>query len=387
MNAFDTAWDIVKAWGEGFRVHGYDLSAPSVTELVPIWGGTGKKNKWGEWAKGNLNPISVRHDMLPGRGSGTGVSGTYYHAGPWDPLQDNSTRPTLDKLLRWLEADKNQDNHMVYIPPPKKPIATTPRMRDMSMRLLQNVLTETQRDGYGAMIQPRPSLNGVPQPPHEYFEQPLTPTQTYRQGTYNTAPAHYAKPRTFEDTIDLIASPYQKEGGTYWSNIDDLVGGETNDSLGGKNLAQYGGNRLFDYLGRTPLVRGIMGSDIGYHWDDEYNWMNDPEVLQVLGERMRDTGGLSPMNILLGERGHDAVVPILQSARGSPTMTREVREGSVLLPPTTDNWWEGYHPMESGSFEMLQPHHVEGWIDEFDRIQEALSDSDRAKRLAEAGRR
>jgi len=93
------------------------------------------------------------------------------------------------------------------------------------------------------------------------------------------------------------------------------------------------------------------------------------------------------MNILLGERGHDAVVPILQSARGSPAMIREVREGSVLLPPTTDNWWEDYHPMESGSFEMLQPHHVEGWIDEFDRIQEALSDSDRAKRLAGAGQR
>lgn len=383
MNPFDTAWDIVKAWGEGFRVHGYDLSAPSVTELVPIYGGTGKKDQWDEWATGNLNPMRVFHDMTPGRGSGTGVSGTYYHAGPWDPLQSSRNRPDLDKLLRWLEADKNQDNNMVYIPPPQNPIATTPRMRDMSMQLLRNVLTENQRDGYGAMTQERGSLNGVPQPPHEYFEQPATPGQTYRQGTYNTAPARFALPRTLKDSIDLIASPYTKERGTYWSNVEDLVGGETNNSLGGKTLGRYG-NRLFDYLGKTPLVQRIMGNDIGYHWDDEYNWMNDPEVLQALGERMQDTGGLSPMNILLGEMGHDAVVPVLQSARGHPGMIREIREGSVLLPPTTDNWWENYHPMEGGSFEMLQPHHVEGWIDEFDQIQEALSGSDRAKKVAEA---
>ena len=383
MNPFDTAWDIVKAWGEGFRVHGYDLSAPSVTELVPIWGGTGKKNDWGEWATGNLNPMRVNHDMLPGRGSGTGVSGTYYHAGPWDPLQSNRNRPDLGKLLRWLEADKNQDNNMVYIPPPKNPIATSPRMRDLSMLLLNNVLTETQSGGYGALSRGQPTINDEPQPDYEWFEQAQTPTQTYRQGTYNSKPARFALPRTLEDSVDLIASPYAKRGGTYWSNVDDLVGGETNDSLGGKTLAQYG-NRLFDYLGKTPLVRRIMGKDIGWHFDDDYNWTNDPEVLEALGERMRDTGGLSPMNILLGEMGHDAVVPILQSARGSPGMIREIREGSVLLPPTTDNWWEGYHPMESGSFEMLQPHHVEGWIDEFDQIQEALSGSDRAKMLAEA---
>jgi len=383
MTPFDSAWDLVKAWGEGFRLHGYDLSAPSVTELVPIWGGTGKKDQWDEWATGNLNPIRVNHDMTPGRGSGTGVSGTYYHGGPWDPLQSNKNRPNLDKLLRWLEADKNQDNNMVYIPPPQNPIATTPRMRNMSMQLLSNVLTETQRDGYGAMTQERGSLNGVPQPPHEYFVQPATPGQTYRRGTYNTEPARFVLPRTLNDSIDLIASPYAKRGGTYWSNVEDLVGGETNHSLGGERLARYG-NRLFDYLGKTPLVQRIMGNDIGYHWDDEYNWMNDPDVLQALGERMQDTGGLSPMNILLGEMEHDAVVPVLQSARGHPGMIREVREGSVLLPPTTDNWWENYHPMEGGSYEMLQPHHVEGWIDEFDQIQEALSNSDRAKRLAEA---
>mgnify|MGYP003112594951 FL=1 len=385
MTAFDAAWDIVKAWGEGFRVHGFDAEAPAVTELVPIWGGTGKRNKWDDgWTKENLHPriggyYRNQHDMTPGRGSGTGVGGTYYHGAPWDPMWNQRNRPNLDKLLRWLEADKNQDNRMVYIPPPKNPIATTPKMRDMSMRLLRNVLTENQTGGYGALSRGQPTINGEPQPDYEWFEQASTPKGSYRSGTFNDKPALYALPQTFEDSVDLMAAPYTLHGGTYWRNVEDLVGSKDTPSLGGSTLE---GNRLFDYLGQSPLVRRIMGNDYGYIDDEEYNWINDPEVLQVLNERMQNTRGLSPMNILLGDMGHDAVAPVVGADRGSNSGGREVTEGSVLLPPTTDNWWENYHPMDSGAFEMLQPHHVEGWIDEFERAKEIIENTDRGRMLA-----
>jgi hypothetical protein len=73
----------------------------------------------------------------------------------------------------------------------------------------------------------------------------------------------------------------------------------------------------------------------------------------------------------LGEYGHDAVAPIINYDRGI-LGSRETTQGSVLLPPTTDNWWENYHPMSSGEFEMLQPHHVENWIDELNRIEQSI---------------
>jgi len=382
MTVFDTAWDLAKAWGEGFRVHGYSPKAPSVTELVEIYGGKGNKDRWGEYSREDLNPMPSYHNMSSGRGSGTGVSGTYYHGAPFvaDIPSVGDKRPDLDKLLRLLESGKVDDDYFMHIPQPKNVIATTPKMRELSMELLSNVRQEGRN--YGQLSQPMPWMYGKPQPDHEYFEQPITPKQTYRSGNFNSQPAYYALPKTLKDSVDLISSPYRREDGDFWYNIEDLIGGSNNESLGGNTLV---GNRLFDYLGKTPLVQRVMGNDYGDIDDEEYNWVNDPEVLQVLGERMKDTGGLSPMNILLGEYGHDAVAPIINYDRGI-LGSRETTQGSVLLPPTTDNWWENYHPMSSGEFEILQPHHVENWIDELNRIEQSVVNPE-STRLSDALKR
>ena len=383
MTAFDQAWALVKSWGEGFRVHGFDLDAPAVTELVPVSGSNGKPNKWNDgYEREDFNPRfgghRIHHDLTPGRGSGTGVSGSYYHGGPWDPMWNNSQRQDLTNLRSHLET--NKDHEFVHIPKPNNPIATTPKMRDMSMSLLRNVFTETGSDGYGEMVREQGTMNGEPQPPQRWFEQPSTPKAGYNKGTYNSQPALYSLPKTWEDNVDLMASPYTKERGSYWANVDDIVGlkEKDNESVGGDTLR---GNRLFDYLGKTPFVRNIMGSDYGDFDDMEYNWMNDPEVLQALSGRMKDTKGLSPMNILLGEYGHDAVVPVLQRDRGATGGHREINQGSVLLPPTTDNWWEDYHPMQSGKYQTLQPHHVQSWLDEYDKTKEITDQTVRGMKI------
>lgn len=361
ITAFDTAWDLLKmGWGEGFRVHGHALNAPSVTELVPV------KNQADPGGFGwNI------HDMTPGRDSGTGVSGTYYHGGPFDPFHDWKYKTQLENLMRHVESNekKGLENQMVYIPEPKNALATSPKFRNLSMHLLRNVLDETSSYGY----------------PTDYTSSPSTPKSSYRRGDYNTQPARVATPKTWEDRVDLLAAPYSRETGSYWSNVEDMESVDYPDySLGGDLLYESNRkNRLFDYLGKTPLVRGIMGSDYGSIDDLDYNWVNDPEVLQELNARMRDTGGLSPMNILLGEYGHDAVVPILGRDRGSSSGSREIAEGSVLLPPATEGWDVDYHPMSSGAFEPLRPHHVGRFIDELDRTQEIVNETERGRLLAE----
>ncbi len=75
MTAFERAFALLKGFGEGFRVHGYDLDAPSVTEAVPIYGGTGVWNeKRDEWKKGIIHPSvgchkPLKHDFRLGRNS------------------------------------------------------------------------------------------------------------------------------------------------------------------------------------------------------------------------------------------------------------------------------------------------------------------------------
>ena len=164
MTAFDQAWDVVKAeWGEGFRVHGFDLDAPAVTELVGL-----RRKLMADPGGYGWN----MHDMAPGRGSGTGVSGTYYHGGPFDPFWSSKTKTQLENLMRWLEVNekKGEENPMVYIPPPKNPIATTPRFRDFSMELLRNVMDESSSYGY----------------PTDYTFSPRTPKASFRQGEFNS---------------------------------------------------------------------------------------------------------------------------------------------------------------------------------------------------------
>ena len=368
MTAFDAGWALIKAWGEGFRMHGFAPDAPAVTELVPMISG----NR-------NLNPIRSRHEFRTDRGSGTGVSGTYYHGGPFDPLWSRTMGSELEDLMRQVEATPDSMSR-VYVPPPNNPIATTPRMRRMSVLLLENVLNEMKE--HGAWSRPHPQhREGASMPPIEGVTQARTPRQTYRSGRTNTNPALYALPKTFEDEVDLMASIYDLGWGDYWRNVEDLVGSNSLQSLGGTMLQD---SRLFDYLGQTPLVRRVMGEDYGQHDDEEYNWVNDPDVLRVLGERIQDTGGLSPMNILLGEYGHDAVVPISSADRGT-LRGRETTQGSVLLPPTTDDWWEDYHPMSGGAFEPLQPEHVGAWMDNFERVKEIVGETDRGRRMQKEG--
>lgn len=359
MSPFDAAWDIVKAYGEGFRSNHSRLSLdnPAVTELVPILNDS--KNR-------TLNPFYNKHWFKTDRESGTGVSGTYYHGAPFNPLSYNDLHQRrLNELLERLRS-KGSDDRLVYIPPPKNVIATGPMMRRMSTHLLRNVNLEGE--GYGG---PRYGTYGNE---IEGVDQPKTDYKRY----YETDDATYALPKTFEDEVDILLAPYDRTGrnsSSYGDETDMHIA--RGRSAGAKRFRD---NDLFDYLGRTPLVRRIVGNDIGERSDDDWNWMNDPDVLQVLGERMLDTGGLSPMNILLGEYGHDAVAPIVSSDRGAP-YAGEITQGSVLLPPTTDNWWEDYHPIEDGSFERLEPHHVEAWLDDMERARDSSQFRDHLRRV------
>ena len=365
VNAFETAWDILKNWGEGFRVHGFDLAAPAVTEAVPIYG-----KKWneehGRFLDTEINPKiggyrPTHHEMLPGRGSGTGVSGTYYHGGPFDPMYRGSTEKELLGIQEYLRENDGK-SQMVYIPKPKKPLITSPKFRDASMTLLNNVLAEGGKDTWREVQNPYDKLysgNINREPPivmRPEWNDPISDDDKAK---------HYADIFTRYYTAD---NP-RKEGyspGSYWSNFEDLKDGGHETTI-----KPYYTQNLYRYLQDSPIVqRHGWGGDDGYDYYGE--WMEDPEILQELDWRMKDLGGLSPMNVLLGDMGHDALTPWLPNDRGHSSGMREVTQGSVLMPPTEDGWWENYHPMESGEFEPLTADHVENWIQDVRNVKEIM---------------
>ena len=355
-----------KAWGEGFRVHGFDLGMPGVTEAVPLYGGTGKWNeKWGEWGSGRLNPRFDGHpidyhDMSSMRGSGTGATGTYYHAGPFTPLQ--VPRYHLEELL---ESVKRPNHNRVHIAP-KNPIMTGTDFRDLSYSLLRNV----HRNAEGNMQNEHLNSQG-----HQEIEEVSVPEYRSRPIFRDISGVEGE-----ENSIDALLRPYRlrphDSSLEYWSNLDDLAppGGIKRRKEGQMSIETAGrgdhDRDFINYLGLSPLVQRIYGKDAA-HEDD---WMVDPDVLDELNARMLDLGGLSPMNILLSGLGHDAVVPLLQRDRGSAYGGREINQGSVLLPPAEDDWWVDYHPTEGGRFNELKPEHVQTWLDEMDRNREILAE-------------
>tara|TARA_R100000458_G_scaffold266_1_gene188 strand:+ start:1779 stop:2834 length:1056 start_codon:yes stop_codon:yes gene_type:complete len=336
MTAFDRAWDLVKGFGEGFRVHGFDLDAPAVTEAVNMPTNPRLKGHKINW-----------HDLNTNRNTGTGVTGTYYHAGPFDPLWSLKHEKDLLELQQRLRDGKG--DIYVHIPTPKNPLITSPSFRQASMGLLHNVLAA------------------------DTGKKVMSPSR-FRDGYWQNAWPIVHKPNWLElmgDTPEHIASilmrPYS-ERGTYWSNFETLPNRDIKLPEGA--LPSYMTQDLYHYLQDSPIVRrhGVDG------YDFFGDWTTNPDILEDLGQRMKSTGGLSPMNVLLSDMGHDAVVPWLPNDRGSPSGEREINQGSVLLPPAEDEWWEGYHPMESGEFEPLTPDHVDKFIDDFRTQKDILTE-------------
>jgi len=366
-----------KAWGEGFRIHGFDRKAPGVTELVPVYGEGDKE----------INPLiggyRSSHHMEMGRDSGTGVSGTYYHGGPFHPLW--TSRADLERIQ---ERVRDRPDDVFVHAKPKNPIATSPKMRDLSFRLLGNTLRNSggneprERTAWDSNVRAHVPTGEW----NQEFDDILLPRESFISGKYNTGRPIFRRlsdMEGLENIIDAHLRPYRMSNqGTldYWSNIDDLAppggikvrkpGQMSSETVG---RGDHDGD-LIRYLGSSPLVQRIYGNDARR----EDDWIADPDVLDALNERMLDLGGLSPMNILLSGLGHDAVAPLNPKERGSAYGGREVQFGSVLMPPAEDEWWEDYHPVEGG-FNSLTADNVQNWLDEYDNTDAAL-----AERLGDA---
>ncbi len=115
-------------------------------------------------------------------------------------------------------------------------------------------------------------------------------------------------------------NPSNYSAGSYHSEFEDL---EEKDHGASWHMD---GDNLYSYLQQSPIVQRHWGNEI----DPFGQWTLDPDILQELDWRMQDLGGLTPINVLLGDMGHDAVVPWLPGNRGSASGSREVSQGSVL---------------------------------------------------------
>lgn len=108
-----------------------------------------------------------------------------------------------------------------------------------------------------------------------------------------------------------------------------------------------------------PLPSYATGgiSPLPSHATGEGNWMEDPEVLSMLYDRMIENRGLPPSNIILSDMGFDRLIPTEDAGNLGD---REASRGSVILPPL------GYDESWMPSFETITPRHLEMMADEED---------------------
>ena len=103
MTAFESAWEIAKEWGSGYRVHMFEPTYTGASEYPGSVIESGKEL----YASGEKSPLSLKHTFDSLRGSGSGVTGAYYHGGTFDPFFDSN------RLQRFLETKEHNENRKI----------------------------------------------------------------------------------------------------------------------------------------------------------------------------------------------------------------------------------------------------------------------------------
>lgn len=364
MNTFDQAWDVAKAFGDGFRFSRLDPQFTGVGELPsrviepalsfkrnPEWG---RYHRIAENLPGQKSPANYAHTFDGGRGSGTGVGGAYYHGGDFDPRWEDTAIPFLSQ-----DADEIGD-HMVSMKV-KNPFVPFNEMGFFQLsRWLESLGKEPPEDGdYSKLKQIRGGFDK---------------NASFRSKRKDEL-GRYQQPNVADLYGDLDRDQLDEDGNySIWSGLGSLTT---------KPKTYRYHSSLLDQLRDSPYINRIMGergekppymsrfrgslssgrpftrrTDEAYlenqRLREKYNepWWEDPNVLSQL---MEDGNyyAVPKMNILLDSMGYDSVAPLRAEARGSTSGGRELHRGSVAMPPVEDEWWMDWHPGGDDGYQPL----------------------------------
>jgi hypothetical protein len=343
MTIFDEAWDVAKAFGDGFRVHTLDPQFTGVGELptrvMEGRRGADSDHPIRENRPGQRSLSSMKHTFDGGRGSGTGVGGAYYHGGDFDPRWEPSTIP-------FFLRDAGDFSDSIVPMNVEKPFVPLDPMRFFQFSKWLESLGDENEEKIDDRL--RGARGG------------------FEYGDFYTGPG----------TFDRLHQPNLAH---IYGDFDPLDGKDLSDrwfgtysALGsipsrGPDTTYKFALRLADQLRDSPYINRIMGergeeppymSILGRHGfrtdpaymenerlHEKYDepWWQDANVLRQLRED-GDYYTLPKMNLLLDSMGHDSVVPFISNDRGSTYGGREIMRGSVRMPPVEDEWWSDWHP-------------------------------------------
>jgi len=329
MSAFEEAWDVAKAFGDGFRVHMLEPEFTGVGELPTRVIGGRLKHPIRENKPGQRSIASMKHGFDGNRGSGTGVGGAYYHGGDFDPRYESETIPFLSR-----DADDFSDD-IVSMNVEKPFVPLDPDGFFYLSRWLESLGDESEEKMPDRIRDTRGGFEG------ERFTGPGTFDRNYQPNLahiYNRKSGYlpakgYDKSYRFALRLadQLRDSPY----------INRIMG-ERGEEPPYMSSFRHG----IDEMGRRRYMRRTDPAFLeNERLREKYNepWWQDANVLRQL----REDGNyyaLPKMNLLLDSMGYDSVVPFSSGHRGSTSGSREIHRGSVRMPPVEDDWWMDWHP-------------------------------------------
>lgn len=346
MTAFDQAWDIAKAFGDGFRVQQFDPQLTGVGELPSRIFDQEDPALRAKLSQGVKSPFSLHHTFDSLRGSGTGVGGAYFHGGDFDPrYEEQSTIPFLSR-----DADELPDTF--YSVKPRNPFVPFDAMGFFQLsRYLESLEDEpremsdryrNRKGGFLPESRGRYSLRTNPLDP-DMSQPDLSnlygdidrdrPIEDQYFGGMSVPGHRITRPRSLDFADNLLDqlrdSPY----------INRIMGER------GEKPPYMSGFRRNPITGRMENVRRSPSYEANQRAREKYDepWWEDSNVLSQLLEDS-DYYALPKMNILLDSMGYDSVVPFESADRGSTSGIQEIGRGSVIMPPVEDDWWRDWHP-------------------------------------------
>tara|TARA_Y100000361_G_scaffold136097_1_gene136500 strand:- start:303 stop:1601 length:1299 start_codon:yes stop_codon:yes gene_type:complete len=343
MSAFEEAWDIAKAFGDGFRVHELEPQFTGVGELPTRVIGGRLKHPIRENKPGQRSIASMKHTFDGGRGSGTGVGGAYYHGGDFDPRWESSAIPFLSR-----DADDFSDN-IVSMNVEKPFVPLDPSGFFQFSRWLESLGDESEEKISDRLA----GIRGGFEDDKFYtgpgtFDRKHQPNLAHIYGDFDPRDGKDLSDRWFDTFSALGHIPRQGYDKSYRFAL------RLADQLRDSDYI----NRIMGIREKPPFMSGFTPSVGGrrkMRTDPEYlenqrlrekydePWWQDSNVLSQLLEDS-DYYALPKMNLLLDSMGYDSVVPFISGHRGSTRGGREIMRGSVRMPPVEDEWWMDWHP-------------------------------------------
>ena len=330
MGVFESAWEIAKEWGSGYRVHMFEPTYTGASEYPASIIERGKKL----YASGEKSPLSLQHTFDSLRGSGSGVTGAYYHGGTFDPFFDSNI------LQRFLEVKEHNENRK-FMPGGN---AISPINADEFFAASKELLSREPLRNVDAKNLARAKVY----PLTTYSGEPIKePRLIYPYGEYD--PENDYPGRTF--------GPFS------------IAGRMTTKRPPGDSLSRM--------IRESPYVVDIMGErlkrpDVGPNprrgskaqqllreWYADDDWWANPEVMATLYDDATELD-LSPMNILLDSMGFDRLVPYENHQRYG-IGHREIHRGSVAMPPAEEGWRETWHPGGEEGYRTLDEDDIESF--------------------------